>query len=540
MTDGGAGMDIKTSSKAGGPWGREVENITLLGHPGRAYATRPRSIPELLHDARRWNDRVFVIAGERRLSFIQFESAVNRVAWHLQTRGIGQGDRVLLLAYNSLEWLTAFWALQSLGAVTALGNAWWSDDEARSAIALVEPVAVLTDRDAAWQPDVTARSMDMRTLCDVIDAPDEAAACDELPPPDVAEDDLALIMFSSGTTGLAKGVMMSHRGVVANIQNLLVLTGRMPSELPPDRPGTVSLLTVPLFHLAGIQISFSTLLSGGSLVFLEGRFEPEAVLGLIAREKVRVWGAIPTMVSRVLECPRLADFDTASLKSIPMGGSAISADLREKVQRAFPAIKKSVGSLYGLTEAGGVLAAGSADDVQGRPGCVGKPLPVVELRIDGADASGAGEIFARTPTVTLGYWRDATPIADADGWVKTGDLGRVEDGYLYLVGRSKDIVIRGGENIACAHVEHVLQTHPDVLEVAVVALPHADLGEEVAAVVVLRENATTTAGDLERHARSQLGKFEVPSRWWLRADSLPVNATGKIMKRELPRLWAGD
>jgi long-chain acyl-CoA synthetase len=334
--------------------------------------------------------------------------------------------------------------------------------------------------------------------------------------------------------------MMSHRGVVANIQNLLVLTGRMPSELPAGQPGTVSLLTVPLFHLSGVQISFSTLLSGGKLVFLEGRFDADAVLRLIERERVRVWGSIPTMVSRVLEHPPLASYDTSSLRSIPMGGAAISADLRDKLRAAFPGVKKSVGSLYGLTEAGGVLAAGSARDVDGRPGCVGKPLPVVEIRIAAPDAAGNGEILARTPTVTLGYWGDPTPVTDAEGWVRTGDLGRCEDGYLYLTGRSKDIIIRGGENIACAHVEQCLQGHPDVQEVAVIPLPHADLGEEVAAVVVLREGADTRVDALRAHATAHLGKFQVPSRWWLRREALPVNATGKIDKRALPREWAGD
>jgi long-chain acyl-CoA synthetase len=518
-------------------WGRAVETVTVAGHPCRVYTHRPRSVSELLRDARRWGDRPFVIEGQRRLGFLAFEAAVQRVASVLRARGIAQGDRVVLLGYNSLEWLASFWALQALGAVTVLANAWWGDEETRQALATIEPAAVLTDRSGERALDPCFHPMDLRALREAVDAEVPAP---ELPLPQVAEDDLALIMFSSGTTGLAKGVMMSHRGVIANIQNLLALTGRLPHELSIDKPGTVSLLTVPLFHLAGIQISLSTLLSGGSLVFLEGRFDPLAILELIQREKVRVWGAIPTMVSRVVEHEHFGEFDVSSLRSIPMGGAAISAELREKVQRAFPATKKSVGSLYGLTEAGGVLAAGSADDVKGRPGCVGRPLPVVELRIADADAGGGGEIFARTPTVTLGYWRDPTPIADAEGWVKTGDLGRIEDGHLYLVGRSKDIVIRGGENIACAHVEHCLQAHPDVVEVAIIGLPHADLGEEVAAVVVLREGASATAEDLRRHAAAHLGKFEVPSRWWLRGEALPTNATGKILKRDLPRQWSGD
>ncbi|WP_256354293.1 class I adenylate-forming enzyme family protein [Variovorax sp. dw_308] len=518
-------------------WGRSVEAGVVAGHPCRVYAQRPRSLSELLHDARRWGTRPFVIEGERRLGFAAFEAAVHRVAGHLHARGIRQGDRVVLLGYNSVEWLASFWAVQLLGGVAVLANAWWGDDETRTALALIEPAAVLTDRSGAHAIDERFHPIDLRALRAIVDSSEQVA---QPPTPPVGEDDIAIIMFSSGTTGAAKGVMMSHRGVVANIQNLLVLTGRLPSELPIDKPGTVSLLSVPLFHLAGIQISFSTLLSGGALVFLEGRFDPAEVLGLIQREKVRVWGSIPTMVSRVVDFEDFDAFDTSSLRSIPMGGAAISAKLRAKVQRAFPATKKSVGSLYGLTEAGGVLAAGSADDVKGRPGCVGRALPVVELRIDAPDAGGIGEILARTPTLTSGYWRDATPIADAEGWVKTGDLGRIEGDHLYVVGRSKDIIIRGGENIACAHVEHALLAHPSVREAAVVPLAHADLGEEVGAVVVLRDDMPVTVEQLREHALANLGKFEVPSRWWLHDGPLPTNATGKILKRDLPKRWGGD
>jgi long-chain acyl-CoA synthetase len=165
-------------------------------------------------------------------------------------------------------------------------------------------------------------------------------------------------------------------------------------------------------------------------------------------------------------------------------------------------------------------------------------LPVVEIRIDKADPHGVGEICARTPSAASRYWGEETSIADKDGWIRTGDLGRLdEENRLYVVGRSKDIIIRGGENIASAHVERCLATHPDVLEVAVVALPHDDLGEEVAAAVVLRSGATLCADDLAAHAGATLGRFEIPSRWWLRYDALPTNASGKILKRELVEQW---
>lgn len=520
-------------------WGREVEWGPVARHTCRVYRNRPRSLAELLLDSLRWGNRTFLVEGSRRISFAAHAKAVERVAAHLHAHGINAGDRVMLLGFNRVEWLLAFWAIQRLGAVAALGNAWWSDTETMHAIALVEPAVIVTDRALERMSSVDAPVMSFDALQDAGKQRD--ASSEPLPDVTVAEDAPAVLMFSSGTTGAAKAVEMSHRAVIANIQNLLVLTDRLPDELGPDHVATVSLLTVPLFHLSGIQISFSTLLSGGSLVFLEGRFSPEKVLRLIAQEHVRVWGGIPTMVSRVVEFEHFGDYDTSSVKSIPMGGAAVSPELRAKIQGAFPQIKRRVNSLYGLTEAGGVLAAASGEQLQGRPGCVGRPLPVVEIRIDKPDAQGVGEICARTPTAATRYWGETAPIADDEGWIRTGDLGKLDDdNLLYVVGRSKDIIIRGGENIASAHVERCLATHPDVLEVAVVALPHDDLGEEVAAAVVLRPGAIVRPDDLVAHAGAELGRFEIPSRWWLRTKELPTNASGKVLKRELIGQWPAE
>ena len=295
---------------------------------------------------------------------------------------------------------------------------------------------------------------------------------------------------------------------------------------------------MPLFHLAGIQTSCLTLLTGGTLVFLSGRFDPAEVLRLIEQERVRVWGSVPTMVSRVLDHPDLARRDTSSLRSVPMGGAAVSPELRQRVAASFPGVRSGAGSLYGLTEAGGVLAAGSGPELDDRPGCVGRALPVVELRIASPGPDGVGEIQARTPTATDGYLGDRVPLAGPGGWISTGDLGRIEEpGWLYVTGRSKDIIIRGGENIACAHVERSLLRHPDVLEAAAVGLPDADLGEQVGAVVVLRPGAAADIGALRVHAGRELARFEQPGRWWLRRDPLPVNAAGKILRGEIRAQW---
>ena len=510
-------------------WGRDVENSTVNGHPALVYTRRPRAVADFMLSARRWRGREVLVQGERRITVERHEAAVGRVAAHLAARGIAAGSRVVLLGFNSIEWVVTFWAVQTLGAVAVLGNAWWTGDEVAAALGQAEPDLVVTDRPLPW-PRVP--------FAEIRRCVDDVGRAAALPVWPADEDALAVIMFSSGTTGAPKGVLMSQRSVVGNIHNLLVLTGRLPNELPDEHPGTVSMLSVPLFHLAGVQVCCTTLLSGGRLVFLEGRFDPAQVLRLIETERVRSWGSIPTMVSRVLEHPDFAHTDTSSVASILMGGAAVSPELRERVAAAFTGVKSGVSSLYGLTEAGGVLAAGSGRDISSRPGCVGRALPVVELRIRDPDRDGVGEIQARTPTATGGYLGEDGGVTDADGWVATGDLGRIDDGgWLYLTGRLKDVIIRGGENVASVHVEQAVLTHPDVLEAAVVALPDPDLGEEVAAAVVLTPGSTVTAEDLLAYVSGRLAAFERPSKWWRRPAALPTNASGKVVRREVRDQW---
>ncbi len=519
-------------------WSREVVKAEVAGHPSLVYAERPRSVPELLVDAQRWRGREHLVQGEFRITFERLEEAVARASRRLEESGVGQGDRVLLFGANQIEWVVAFWAVRCLGGVAVLGNAWWSEAELHEMADSVQPSLALTDspRPAGLSDRVPHLYFsELRELVhghagDSDDPGLEIAA--------ISEDDPSIIIFSSGTTGNAKGVLLSHRSVVCNLQNLLVLTGRLPNELPKSHPGTVSLLSVPLFHLAGIQVACSTLLTGGSLIFLEGRFDAGEVLRLIEKEKIKVWGSVPTMVSRVIDHPDFARYDTCSLSSIPMGGASVSSELREKVRESFTNVRGGGGSLYGLTEAGGVLAAGSGTDIAERPGCVGRPLPVVEIKIKNPSSEGVGEILARTPTAMSGYWGESSSTVKFEGWISTGDLGRVdEEGYLYVVGRSKDIIIRGGENIASGHVEWFLLMHPDVREAAVVPIPHPDLGEEVGAALVLHPGAEASTEEIRVHVATNLARFEVPSKWWVRQESLPTNPTGKILRREVLREW---
>jgi long-chain acyl-CoA synthetase len=519
-------------------WGDTVSRSQIGGIPFLLYEPRRRRVPELLEDAARWGSRPHLIQGERRLSFEHCFAAIDAVGARLLELGVGAGDRVLILAANSPEWVISLWAGLSIGAVVAPGNGWWSEEEVEHAIALIEPALVIGDEQRLAKVPAGVARLDVAELRGIVDDPPAAErvrviAGDENAP--------ALIVFTAGTTGLPKGATLAHRSWIATMHQTLAVSRRLPNALPDDDGGFVSLLTGPLFHIGGVHATGLAMVSNGTLVFLKGRFDAGEVLEVIERERVEVWGAIPTMTLRVLDHPSLPERDVSSMRSIPLGGAPVSGELLERLQQAFPNTRRRVTNVYGMTETSGTVARASGRVIAEFPGTTGEPLPAVDMKVLDPDAEGVGEILVRTPGQMLGYWREESgEVIDAEGFVHSGDLGRFVDGRLYITGRSKDIVIRGGENIAAPHVEGVLLEHPDVADVAVVGLPHPDLGEEVAAAVLLRPTATADVEALTAYARARLARFEVPSRWWLSEEPLPMTDAGKADKKRLRAIFPRD
>ncbi|HEY4004817.1 MAG TPA: class I adenylate-forming enzyme family protein, partial [Pseudonocardia sp.] len=509
--------------------------------PFLCYSPRRRNVVELLDDAARWAARTHLIQGERRLSFADLFAAAERVAAHFHAAGLRPGDRLLLLAANSPEWVISLWAGLKVGAIVTLGNGWWGGPLVRHAVELVTPRLVLADGKRAalvpTSPDRTVVSVD-----EVRAVVDSDSVAEPFPAPEGGdEEDPAVIIFTAGTTGAPKPVVLAHRSVIANLHNLLVMSRRLPQQVDGSRPPAVSLQSGPLFHIGGLQSLLLALLGGNTLVFLEGRFDPEQVLDLIERERITWWGAIPTMASRVLAHPSVDGRDLSSVRSISMGGAPVQPALVARLREAFPNAGKGMSTIYGMTETGGTVAAASGVTMAEHPTTAGAPLPVVELRIDSPAGDGEGEIVLRTPGQMVGYWgTEEVDLIDADGWVHTGDLGRVVDGLLYVTGRIKDLIIRGGENIAPAHVEAVLLRHKWVRNVAVLGRPDADLGERVGAVVQLEpgtEISPATETELAEFAATELARFEVPADWWLRTDELPMHDSGKTDKSTLSANW---
>lgn len=531
-------------------WGTDVVTGSFAGHPGRVLEPRPRSLGELLAGTPRWADRCFLVQGGRRISFARFLGAIEPAAALLEDRGVRAGGHVLLHAYNSPDWVLALLASWRIGAVPVLGNRWWGRGELDHAVALSRPTTVISDAPTIGDHDLGAapvvRPADLRPAfdgsSDGLDPDDPDGPLARFPEP--GEDDPAVVIFTSGSSGAPKGVVLSHRSVIANQHNLLSRSGRLPGATDPaTAPEPVTLVCTPLFHIGGISNLLTNLVIGGRLVLNEGRFDPGQVLRLIEAERVQSFGGVPTMAVRVLEHPDFGNHDLSSLRSWPLGGAPVSSALLERMADRLPQLqRRGLGNTWGMSESGGFLTVAGNRDLAQRPGTVGRPYPVVELRIDAPDASGSGEILVRTPTAMLGYLGmpdDRT--VDEEGWLHSGDLGHVDaDGYLYLDGRSKDIVIRGGENIACAHVEVALLGHPDVVEVAVLGVPHPELGEELAAVVVHRPGSGLAADGLREFLAGTLAYFAIPTRWVLRTESLPTLAGEKTDKKSLRAQFGAD
>lgn len=511
----------------------------VLGRPTKVWRERPRQVLDLLALAAGSPDQDLLVQGDRRISFGAFRDALDNAAAELARLKVGTGDKVLIVLYNSAEFLLAQWAAWRLGAVPVLGNRWWSERDLVEVIGRVRPALLITD-----MPLTGANAGLVKRI-----TPDVVSTWWALPRPAVAvpdyrdeidEDDVALMVFTAGSTGVPKAVQLSHRNLVWTQQTVHIMRGGRPPAPASSAEQKVALMTTPMFHNGAVVAGLSALIDGNRMVMLRGKFDPLEAMNLIQRERVTSWSAVPTVFNRVLQHPNFGAYDLSSLVAPATGGTMVPARLLAAVQARLPNAARGFSVGYGMTEAS-FLTMAMAAQIGQKPGTVGKAIPGVEIRVDQPDASGEGELVARSGAVMVGYFgNDEQPI-DAQGWYHTGDIGRIdEDGLVYITGRAKDMVIRGGENISCPHVESALIAHDDVLEVAVIGYPDQEFGESLAAVVYTRPGCNLSEEELRTFAIHNLAYFEVPSRWIFRTEPLPVLPTGKIDKRSLSRDLAGD
>jgi long-chain acyl-CoA synthetase len=562
----------------GGPFEIVVEDI--LGVPTQVFKTRMTSLRDLMEQSALRADDEWLIQGRSesggadrkgggarsdhgrstRYTFGEHDRLARVVAAHLAELGVERGDRVALCSANVPEWVITWWACAILGAVLVPLNAWWKaeelefglvDSEANVLIADERRIAMLRDR----LPEIRELrhvfaigdpgEHPVRAFAELTEGDDDPG----MPPGFVEEDDLLAILYTSGTTGQPKGATLTHRQALANLQNIIVggVASAMRGAAPPEADAKVrsaSLLIVPLFHVTGclatMMLNYSL---GAKLVLMPvGRFDPDLAMQIIQDEQITSFGGVPTIMWRILESPNLEKYDLSSVQRASYGGAPAAPELIERIEEVFPNLRRTLATAYGLTETASVATAITGEDYFAHPGSVGRPAPTVEVRVvdeDGVDAGpGArGEVWIKGPNVMArGYWRrpEANEAAFSEGWFHTGDIGYLDgDGYLYLVDRAKDMIIRGGENVYSVEVENVLYDHPDIVDAAVVGVPHKTLGEEVKAVVQLRAGSTATEDDIRAFSKQHLADFKVPAYVDIRSEPLPRNPAGKVLKNLL-------
>jgi len=541
----------------------EMEKIDVCGRPTRVYKNAYRDLRAIFDASRAWNDRTFIVYEDERVSYRAHYRAASVLAWRLvEDYGVQKGDRVAIAMRNFPEWPIAFWATTAIGAVAVPLNAWGTGDDlayglrdsgARVAVVDVERLERLTSQPAgAYAVALIAvrtphEALGAATaLQDLIGA---QAMYDSLPdraPPDrnIHPDDDATILYTSGTTGRPKGALGTHRNIVCNLVNITFAPARAAirrgDPLPPP-PATQKalLLPVPFFHVTGCHSAMIPAVANGSKIVLMHKWNAEMALELIEREHVTGLSTVPSMAWQLIESPDFEKRDLSSLEGLSYGGAAAAPELARKIALLFPG--KFAGQGYGATETSSVSTSNNAEDYLALSDSVGPAVPGCDLRVIDADgkalpAGMIGELEIYGGNVVKGYWNnpEATAKAFRDGWYRTGDIVRMdEEGFVYLLDRAKDMLIRGGENIYCVEIEDALLSHPDIIDAAVVGIPDRVLGELVGAVVQVKAGATLTQEEVVEHLRPRLAAFKLPVRVDIRAEEMPRTASGKVVKTQL-------
>ena len=543
----------------------EMETIDIRGVPTRVWKHAPTNMRQVAMAARTHGDRLFAIYEDERVTYEAWFRAVARMAAELRERGVAKGDRVALAMRNLPEWPVAFFAATTIGAICVPLNAWWTGPELAFGLANSGAKLLVCDAER-WEriaphrgelPDLehalVSRSdaplEGAEQLEDLLGTPKDYAALPsaELPQVDINPEDEATIFYTSGTTGQPKGALGTHRNLCTNIMSSAyngAIAFLRRGEEPPAPVQKVGLTVIPLFHVTACSAGLmGYVVAGHTMVFMH-KWDPVKAFQLIEREKVNLTGGVPTIAWQLLEHPERANYDLSSLEAVAYGGAPAAPELVRKIHEEFGALPANG---WGMTETMATVTGHSSEDYLNRPDSCGPPVAVADLKIVGDDGvtelpvGEVGELWARGPMVVKGYWNrpEATAETFVDGWVRTGDLARLdEEGWCYIVDRAKDMIIRGGENIYSSEVENVLYDHPAVTDAALVAIAHPTLGEEPAAVVHLAPGMSATEDELREWVAARLAKFKVPVRIAFVQDTLPRNANGKILKKDLGAFFA--
>lgn len=539
----------------------ELIEVSVNGQTLLAYRNAFATLPALINAGRVHAAREFMVYEGDRWTFDRFYQAVDALAGRLQAeQGVKAGDRVAIAMRNRPEWAVAFAAAALLGAVPAPLNSFGLRDELLSNLRDLQPHWLLCDAERFGRVGADLATLGCRAAV-IGGEPGQgdaawlaliAPGAPALQPPTLAPEDTALILFTSGASSQAKGVLSSQRAVCQALHNIDYI-GAITAMTSPDMVAAMvarglqptTLTAVPLFHVSGLHAQLlASLRHGRRLVFIH-RWNPAQALGLIQAEKITQFNGAPSMVMQLLAEPGFDDpAVTGSLGGVGFGGAGLPQRLIDDVLGRRGDAMSGIG--FGLTETNGVGAAASGQLFKLRPHAAGQLSPIIELRVADFDGNAlptgqTGELWLRGVSVMQAYLGqpEASAKALGGGWFRTGDIGILDDdGFLRVVDRIKDVINRAGEKIAAAEVESCLLQHPGLVEAAVFAQPDEQTGEAVVAVVVLAPGASLSAADVQAHVAARLAAYKVPKQVYVRQDSLPRNPAGKMLKTALKREYA--
>jgi long-chain acyl-CoA synthetase len=552
-------QELKTAwdelTAPGAPFELVVQEVR--GAPLKVFKNAPPNVRAIWLSTAAFADRTYLVFENERITYAEAHILVASIANWLHAHGVKRGDRVAIAMRNFPEWMLIYWACVSVGVTVVGMNAWWTAEEmsygfkdAQPKVAFVDPerMARIAERPEMVE-GISLVAVRAPATAGYVAWSDVIATGGTMPVAEIDPDDDACIFYTSGTTGFPKGAQLTHRGCVANLFNMMfsgqaqALATQRATGVAPDPnapvPVPIALLTTPLFHVTANNCgAYATTAAGGTIVLMY-KWDAGEALRIIEAEKVTSMSGVPTMAREVLTHPDFASRDTSSLLSLGGGGAQVPPDLVHKIDAQVKTARPNTG--YGMTETCGIITAIAADFFVDRPDSAGPAMPAFEARCVDDDGNTVplgqvGELWVRGSPVIKGYINrpEATAETITDGWLHTGDIARMdEDGFIYIVDRKKDMVLRGGENIYCAEVEANLYRHPAVAECSVFGVPDERLGEEVGVAIVLRPGHSATPDELREHCASIAAKHKTPRYIWIREEALPRNASGKFLKREL-------
>ena len=523
----------------------EIHQENVLGVEMDVFKNRPRSLVDFIELSASHGEKPYLIYQDKVISFTQHLSLVKKAAHILQSEySVKPGDRVAIYAANCPEWIVFFWATVSLGGIACGLNGWWKGSEALKAIDAAQPSIIVADQKRSERISVQLEYPIL--IFEDIDFMSYEQEVNSFVRID--EDECACLLYTSGTTGTPKGVMTSHRSMIAN-STLQMLQGAAVSQLSSSygidwsKNTPTSLLTSPLFHVSGLSAgAVTSLFAGSTTLVYDGRFLADRVIELMQKFSITSWGgAVPTALKRVLDEAKSQRLKLESVLVVGGGGAPMPPELIDRTSEVFPNSQYSFGYGYGLTESGAITIINWGESLRTEPSSPGSPMPTIKIELRDENGklitqdSSEGEIYVQSPSVMLGYYDNPDASASTltnDRWLRTGDWGYKKGSLYFISSRRTDLILRGAENVYPQEIELILDLHEHVDESAVIGIPNDDLGQEVMAIVST-QNSQLSDDELAIWVGNELADFKVPSKWKFTNSPLPRNASGKLMKHVL-------